>query len=42
MVGAPGQGSADAVADALLADVLTFQQGILRDDVALLVIEATR
>jgi serine phosphatase RsbU (regulator of sigma subunit) len=42
LVGAPGPGSADALADALLADVMAFQQGILRDDVALRVIEATR
>jgi serine phosphatase RsbU (regulator of sigma subunit) len=31
--------TADAVADALLADVVGFQQGRLRDDVALLVLE---
>jgi serine phosphatase RsbU (regulator of sigma subunit) len=34
-------GSADAVADALLDDVVGFQRGQLRDDVALLVVEAT-
>ena len=39
-VGAAGLGSADALAEALLADVVGFQDGVLRDDVALLVIEA--
>jgi serine phosphatase RsbU (regulator of sigma subunit) len=33
-------GSADALADELLADVVAFQDGRLRDDVALLVLEA--
>jgi serine phosphatase RsbU (regulator of sigma subunit) len=33
-------GPADAVADALLEDVVAFQQGRLRDDVAILVVEA--
>jgi serine phosphatase RsbU (regulator of sigma subunit) len=36
-----GASSADAVADALLAEVTAFQQGRLRDDVAILVVEAT-
>jgi serine phosphatase RsbU (regulator of sigma subunit) len=35
----PGE-PADAVADALLDDVVTFQRGRLRDDVAILVVEA--
>ena len=33
--------TADALADALLADVVGFQQGQLHDDVALLILEAT-
>ena len=33
--------TADALADALLADVVGFQQGRLHDDVALLILEAT-
>jgi len=33
--------TADALADALLAEVVDFQQGRLHDDVALLVLEAT-
>ena len=33
--------TADALADALIADVVGFQQGRLHDDVALLVLEAT-
>ncbi|MDT7579405.1 MAG: hypothetical protein QOK35_669, partial [Pseudonocardiales bacterium] len=33
-------GSADALADELLGDVVAFQDGRLRDDVALLVLEA--
>jgi serine phosphatase RsbU (regulator of sigma subunit) len=33
-------GRAEAVAEALLDDVITFQQGRLRDDVAILVVEA--
>ncbi|GAA4692733.1 hypothetical protein GCM10023215_32370 [Pseudonocardia yuanmonensis] len=39
LVGAPGPWTADSLADALLADVVAFQQGTLRDDVALLVVE---
>jgi serine phosphatase RsbU (regulator of sigma subunit) len=34
-------GAADAVADGLLAEVVAFQHGRLRDDVAVLVVEAT-
>jgi serine phosphatase RsbU (regulator of sigma subunit) len=34
-------GPADAVADALLDDVVGFQRGRLRDDVAILVVEVT-
>ncbi|MCE0766222.1 SpoIIE family protein phosphatase [Pseudonocardia kujensis] len=37
--GAPGPWTAAALADALLTDVVTFQQGVLRDDIALLVVE---
>ena len=33
--------TADTLADALIADVVGFQQGRLHDDVALLVLEAT-
>jgi serine phosphatase RsbU (regulator of sigma subunit) len=40
LVGAAGPWTADTLADALLADVVAFQQGALRDDVALLVVEA--
>jgi sigma-B regulation protein RsbU (phosphoserine phosphatase) len=41
VVGSVEPPSAEAVADGLLADVETFQQGRLRDDIAILVIEAT-
>lgn len=34
--------SADAIADGILAEVTEFQQGQLRDDVALLVVQAQR
>jgi hypothetical protein len=34
--------SADAIADAILAEVTAFQHGQLRDDVALLVVQAQR
>ncbi|MCE3554142.1 SpoIIE family protein phosphatase [Pseudonocardia sp. RS11V-5] len=37
--GAPGPWTAAALADALLTDVVTFQQGVLHDDVALLLVE---
>jgi serine phosphatase RsbU (regulator of sigma subunit) len=36
-----GATTADGVADALIADVLAFQRGGLRDDVAIVVVEAT-
>ncbi|MEU7815653.1 SpoIIE family protein phosphatase [Pseudonocardia sp. NPDC049154] len=39
VAGAPGPWDAAALADALLTDIVTFQQGVLRDDVALLVVE---
>jgi sigma-B regulation protein RsbU (phosphoserine phosphatase) len=39
-VGAPRDATADTVAEALLTDVVAFQRGKLRDDVAILVIEA--
>jgi serine phosphatase RsbU (regulator of sigma subunit) len=41
MVGSVEHPCAEAVAGALLTDVETFQQGRLRDDIAILVIEAT-
>jgi serine phosphatase RsbU (regulator of sigma subunit) len=41
VVGSVGHPSAETVADELLADVEAFQQGRLRDDIAILVIEAT-
>lgn len=34
--------SPDAIADTVVADVVAFQDGRLRDDVALLVLQATR
>ena len=40
MASAPAP-TADTLADALIADVVGFQQGRLHDDVALLVLEAT-
>lgn len=40
VVGAPAPGGAEALAERLLADVVAFQRGRLRDDVALLVVEA--
>jgi serine phosphatase RsbU (regulator of sigma subunit) len=40
VAGAPTP-TAEALADALLADVVGFQQGRLHDDVALLILEAT-
>ena len=41
MVGSVEHPCAEAVAAALLTDVETFQHGRLRDDIAILVIEAT-
>ena len=41
MVGSVEHPCAEAVTAALLTDVETFQQGRLRDDIAILVIEAT-
>ena len=41
LVAAAPTPTADALADALLADVVGFQQGRLHDDVALLILEAT-
>jgi serine phosphatase RsbU (regulator of sigma subunit) len=41
VVGSAKHPSAEAVADGLLTDVEGFQQGRLRDDIAILVIEAT-
>jgi serine phosphatase RsbU (regulator of sigma subunit) len=40
LLGTSTAGSADALADDLLDDVVAFQQGRLRDDVAILVVEA--
>ena len=40
LVGSVEHPSAAAVADRLLADVEGFQRGVLRDDVAILVVEA--
>jgi serine phosphatase RsbU (regulator of sigma subunit) len=39
VVGSPAPGGAEALAERLLADVVAFQSGRLRDDVALLVVE---
>ena len=41
LVAAAPTPTADALADALLADVVGFQQGRLHDDVAMLILEAT-
>ncbi|RTL69567.1 MAG: GAF domain-containing protein [Pseudonocardiaceae bacterium] len=41
VVGAAGPRSAEELADALMADVVGFQKGVLRDDVALLVVEVS-
>ncbi|MBN9113315.1 MAG: SpoIIE family protein phosphatase [Pseudonocardia sp.] len=41
VVGAAGPRSAEELADALMADVVGFQHGVLRDDVALLVVEVS-
>ena len=40
LIGSSAAGSAEALADELLADVVAFQDGRLRDDVAILVLEA--
>jgi hypothetical protein len=39
-VGSPEHATADQVAGAVLADVVAFQRERLRDDVAVLVVEA--
>jgi serine phosphatase RsbU (regulator of sigma subunit) len=40
VVGSPAPGGAEALAERLLADVVAFQRGRPRDDIALLVVEA--